>query len=130
MKASTTSRPVNPQPGDGLNALTEAWDQQREHDERYWEPELHRTQAEILLAQGAPAHVVEQHLQDALASAKSQGAVSLELRAAASLGRLWRDRGMGTEAHELLTALVCRVSEGLDTPDLVETRALLRQIVS
>ncbi|HEU5424310.1 MAG TPA: hypothetical protein VFU72_12265, partial [Nitrolancea sp.] len=118
------------QPGDGLNALTEAWDQQREHDERYWEPELHRTQAEILLAQGAPAHVVEQHLQDALASAKSQGAVSLELRAAASLGRLWRDRGMGTEAHELLTALVCRVSEGLDTPDLVETRALLRQIIS
>ena len=61
----------------------------------------------------------------ALEVARGQGARSLELRAAMSLGRLWMAQGRRDEAREMLAAIYGWFSEGLDTADLVEARVLL-----
>ena len=64
----------------------------------------------------------------ALDIAKTQRARSLELRAATSLARLWRDQGKRTEARDLLAPVYNWFTEGLDTPVLIEARALLEQL--
>ena len=51
-----------------------------------------------------------------------------ELRAATSLARLWRDQGRRQEAGDLLTPIYCGFSEGFDTPDLKEAKALLNEL--
>jgi predicted ATPase len=67
----------------------------------------------------------EQYLTDALAVARMQHAKSLELRAAMSLARLWRDQGKVREAHELLSPVYGWFTEGFDTLDLKDAKALL-----
>ena len=93
---------------------------------RWIEAELHRLHGELLLAQRtAETNEAEACFSRALAVAREQGAKMWELRAATSLARLWCDQGRRAAARELLAPLCARFTEGLDTPDLVEAKAIL-----
>ncbi len=80
----------------------------------------------MLLAQSPSNHgPAEGAFQKALAVAGAQQAKSLELRAAMSLARLWHDQGKTAEARDLLAPVYGRFTEGFDTADLKEAKALL-----
>ena len=70
----------------------------------------------------------EESLQQALEIARRQQARSWELRAAMSLSRLWQQQGKRTEAYELLAPIYGWFTEGFDTADLQEARALLEAL--
>jgi tetratricopeptide (TPR) repeat protein len=97
--------------------------------ERWFAAELHRHKGRLLLRQGH-AEVAEELYRKALAIAVEQEAKLWELRAAASLGRLWRDQGHRAEARDLLAAVYDWFSEGFGTPDLKEAKALLDSLGS
>jgi predicted ATPase len=114
---------------DGFQTLVEAHTLVEQHDERWWEAEVHRLRGVLLLQQALPRQEeAEAWLQQALTVARRQQAKSLELRAATSLARLWRHQGKGAEARELLGAIYGWFTEGFDTVDLQEARALLDQL--
>jgi predicted ATPase len=96
----------------------------------YYEAELYRLKGE-LLRQHTVSNVfqVEACLQQALDIACRQQAKSLELRAAMSLARLWQQQGKRTAARELLAPIYGWFSEGFETADLQEAKALLGQLV-
>ena len=71
------------------------------------------------------ATVAEDHFRQALDSARRQGALSWELRAATSLARLWNGQNRRTEALALLQPVYDRFTEGFDTADLKAAKALL-----
>ena len=73
----------------------------------------------------ADASQAEECFRQALAIAHRQQAKSLELRAATSLARLWQQQGKRTDAHQLLAEVYGWFTEGFDTADLQEARALL-----
>jgi predicted ATPase len=111
---------------EGLQALTEAHTLVEQHEERYWEAEIHRLRGIILLRQsGAPQAEAETWLQQALDVARRQEAKSLELRAAMSLACLWQQQGKQAEAYDLLAPIYGWFTEGFDTADLQEAKALL-----
>ena len=88
--------------------------------------EAYRLQGELLLRQARPdASQAAACFQQALAVARRQQAKSWELRAALSLSRLWQRQGKRTEARELLAPIYGWFTEGFDTADLQEARALL-----
>lgn len=93
--------------------------------EHTWEAEIHRIAGEILLAQGASAVVIENELQLAIEIAHRQNAKSFQLRATMTLARILSDQGRCTEAHDLLAHIYAWFTEGFDTPDLRDARALL-----
>ncbi len=93
--------------------------------EGHYEAELHRIQGELLRLAGDSAGEVEERLLAALALARRQGSVALELRSAVSLGRLWRDHGKKRQARELLETVYGRFDEGFDTADLKEAGELI-----
>jgi len=68
------------------------------------------------------------HFERALAIAREQQAKSWELRAATSMARLWRDQGKRQQAHDLLAPVYGWFTEGFDTVDLTEAKALLKQL--
>jgi predicted ATPase len=70
------------------------------------------------------------HFQRALAVAREQQAKSWELRAAMSMARLWRDQGKRTDARDLLAPVYGWFSEGFDTLDLKEAKALLDELAA
>jgi predicted ATPase len=122
------------QPEGGLAALEEALTLVEKTGERYYEAELHRQRGELLLLRAAksrPAqdsqeqHEAETCFQHALDVARQQQAKSLELRAAMSLGRLWQRQGKRVEARALLAEVYDWFTEGFDTADLQEAKALL-----
>jgi predicted ATPase len=116
-------------PEDGLQALAEAHTLMEQHEDRWWEAEVCRLQGVLLLHQtGTPQAEAEAWLQQALAVARRQEAKSLELRAAMSLSRLWQQQGKCTEARELLAPIYGWFTEGFDTADLQEARALLEEL--
>ena len=97
-----------------------------ESAERWWLPEVHRLRGGLALAKAADrAEEAEQWFQRALAEARAQQARSLELRAASSLARLWRDQGRRAQAHDLLAPVYGWFTEGFETADLKEAKALL-----
>jgi predicted ATPase len=111
----------------GQQLLVEAFAVVQRTGERYWEAELYRLQGE-LHRQGAERlqwEGIEAHLLRALEVARSQQAKSLELRAAMSLGRLWHEQGKRDGAHTLLFSVYHWFTEGFDTVDLQEAKALL-----
>src|SRR5207302_11019749 len=111
---------------DGLQALAEAHTLVEAHEERWWEAEVYRLRGILLLRQtGTPQEEAETWLQRALDVARRQEAKSLELRAAMSLSRLWQQQGKRQEAHDLLAPVYDWFSEGFDTADLIEAKALL-----
>jgi predicted ATPase len=112
---------------------------------RWWEAELHRLRGELLLqssVQSPESSVVTHHaarrmpraaeaearFQQALDIAHRQQAKSLELRAAMSLSRLWHQQGRRAEAYELLAPIYGWFTEGFDTADLQEAKALLEEL--
>jgi predicted ATPase len=113
-------------PEDGLQALAEAHTLVEQHEERSWETEICRLRGVLLLRQPAvPQAEAEVWLQRALDVARRQEARSLELRVAMSLARLWQQQGKRQEAHRLLVEIYGWFTEGFDTPDLMEAKALL-----
>ena len=113
-------------PTDGLQALAEAHTLVEQHEERWWEAEVCRLRGVLLLRQtGTSQGEAETWLQQALDIARRQEAKALELRAAMSLARLWREQGKRAEAHELLAPIYGWFTEGFDTADLQEAKALL-----
>jgi predicted ATPase len=95
--------------------------------ERYWEAELYRLQGELLLKQTVSyAAQAETCFLQALDVARRQQARSLELRAAMSLSRLWQRQGKCHEARQVLAESYDWFTEGFDTLDLQEARALLK----
>ena len=113
-------------PEEALDVLTEAIALVEKTEERYLEAELHRLRGEMLLAHapGDP-RPAEQAFQKGLAVARAQGARSLELRVAMSLARLWQVESKTTKARDLLAPVYNWFTEGLDTPDLKDAKALL-----
>ena len=95
--------------------------------EQWCEPELYRTKGEVVLRSGDIA-AAEADFERALAVARAQQAKSWELRAAMSMARLWRDRGKRVEARDLLAPVYGWFTEGFDTHDLKDAKALLDQL--
>jgi predicted ATPase len=94
--------------------------------ERWFEAEAHRTAGEIALMAPEPDLAKAQaYFERALAIAREQQAKSWELRAAMSMARLWRDQGKQQQAHDLLVPVYGWFTEGFDTLDLKEAKALL-----
>jgi class 3 adenylate cyclase/tetratricopeptide (TPR) repeat protein len=96
--------------------------------ERLWEAEIHRTAGEITLLSESDAAKAEACFERALAVTRKQGAKSLEIRAAMSMARLRRDQGKRQQAHDLLAPIFGWFTEGFDTLDLKDAKALLEQL--
>jgi predicted ATPase len=113
----------------GLRLLAEALATTHQQGSHLWEPELYRVKGELLLRQRAPdAPEAESCFREALDIARCQQARSLELRAAISLSRLWQRQGKGVEARQLLAPIYGWFTEGFDTADLREAKALLEAL--
>jgi class 3 adenylate cyclase/predicted ATPase len=114
---------------EGLTLLAEALAQAHHTGEAWMEAELHRLKGELLLALSTDHQAeAEGCLRQALAVASRQQAKMLELRVATSLGRLWQQQGKHAEARKLLASIYGWFTEGFDTADLQEARALLEAL--
>lgn len=120
---------------EGLALLTEAQKLADDNDEHWWEAELFRLKGELTLKQSAAEcpepqsrEEAEKSLQQAIEIAWRQNAKSLHLRAAVSLSRLWQTQGKGAEAYLLLAEVYGWFTEGFDTEDLQEAKALLMEV--
>jgi class 3 adenylate cyclase/tetratricopeptide (TPR) repeat protein len=98
------------------------------NSERFFEAELYRLKARALLMRGAPNAEVEALLDQALRTAHTQQARSLELRAATDLARLWMNQGKRAEARDVLSSIYGRFTEGFETLDLKEAKGTLVQL--
>jgi predicted ATPase len=112
----------------GLRVIAEAKDLVARDDEHMWEAELKRLEGELGRVQGISAVDIQACFEQALEVARCQSAKSFELRAAMSLARLWRDQGKVQQARELLAPVYGWFTEGFDTRDLKEARALLGEL--
>ena len=106
----------NFQPDDARRCIDDAIDKVERSKEKWCEAEVHRIAGEIALKSLAPSR--------ALAVARQQRAKSWELRAAMSMARLWRDQGKRQQACDLLAPVYGWFTEGFDTLDLKEAKAL------
>jgi predicted ATPase len=114
---------------EGLGALHDALEAMPTTEERMYEAELHRLRGKLLLQQSvAPQREAEASLQQALTIARRQQAKSLELRAAMSLSRLWQQQGKYQDAYDLLAPVYGWFTEGFDTADLKDAKALLDEL--
>jgi predicted ATPase len=110
----------------GLTVLTEALTVVDKTGARFYEPELYRLKGELLLQQASANQAeAETCFHHALEIARNQQAKSFELRTATSLARLWQYQGKRQEAHDLLAPVYHWFTEGCDTADLQEAKALL-----
>jgi class 3 adenylate cyclase/predicted ATPase len=114
---------------DAWRCIDEAVTLMETKGERWFEPEVLRLAGEVALKSPEPhAAKAEEYFDCALAVARDQQAKSWELRAATSLARLWRDQNKRTQAHDLLAPVYGGFTEGFDTLDLKEAKALLEQL--
>ena len=116
------------EPDDGLAAIDEALAESRATNERWWDAELHRLRGELLLARGSDNEEVDLALLRANEIAEAQQAKSLELRAAMSLARHWRNHGRAEDAQRLLSDVYAWFTEGFETSDLQAAQALLSEL--
>jgi predicted ATPase len=114
---------------EGLGVLAEALTVVDKSGERFWEAELYRLKGELLLVL-SPDNKAEAEtcFRQALATTRHQQAKSLELRVAMSLSRLWQHQGKRDEARQLLEEVYGWFTEGFDTADLQEAKALLEEL--
>jgi predicted ATPase len=116
------------QPEVGLDLLAETLPLTDQVGERCWAAELYRLKGELLLQAVADARQAEACFHLALDVARRQQARAWELRAAMSLSRLWQQQGKGEEARDLLSPLYGWFTEGFETVDLQEAKALLEEL--
>jgi predicted ATPase/class 3 adenylate cyclase len=93
-----------------------------------WDADLQRVDGELLLATGGVADEAAAYYHRALTIAGEQGARSLELRAATSLARFWRAQGKRGDARDCLASVYASFTEGFDTRDLQDAKALLEEL--
>jgi predicted ATPase len=97
--------------------------------ERWYDPELYRLKGELLLQQSSDNQAeAEDCFHHALDLARNQQAKSFELRTATSLARLWQQQGKRQEAYDLLAPVYYWFTEGFDTADLKDAKALLDEL--
>jgi predicted ATPase len=103
--------------------------------ERFYEAELYRLKGELTLQskvlgpQSKGEEEAEECFHRAIAIAQKQRAKSLELRATVSLAQLWHPQGKHHEAHRVLSEIYRWFTEGFDTKDLQEAKAVLAELV-
>jgi predicted ATPase len=110
-----------------VEALAKARNLIEAGSERWWEAEIHRLMGGLQLSQGNIGES-ESCFEEALRIARRQQAKSLELRAAITLARLWGEQGRRDKARDLLAPVYGWFTEGFDTLDLKEAKALLEQL--
>jgi predicted ATPase len=110
---------------EALRHLDEAQELIERTEIRFCEPELHRLRAGTLSARGASDAEVEACFEEAIRIARGQSAKFWELRAASNWARFCRERQRHAQARQLLSEVYNSFTEGFDTPDLQEARALL-----
>ena len=117
------------QEGEALQLLEEALQATEQIEERWFEAELHRLKGVLLAGEsGESREGAEFCLQHALTVARSQDARLLELRAATSLARFWRDQDRCDQAYALLSPIYGWFTEGFTTPDLQDAKVLLDEL--
>jgi len=131
------------QPEEGLKTLAEALDLVQKTGERRWEAELYRLKGELTLQKlpvassqlsvtnpqsPIPNPQTEACFRKAIEIARHQQAKSLELQAVMSLSRLWQQQGKKEEARKMLAEIYSWFTEGFDTKDLQEAKALLEEL--
>jgi predicted ATPase len=116
-------------PDEGRLLLGEALDNMSRTEQRFWESEVYRLQGECLFALPVPdTSKAESCFQRAISIAQNQSAKSWELRAATSLAKLWQGQGKRQEAYDLLDPVYSWFTEGFDTADLIDAKALLDEL--
>ncbi len=111
---------------EGLDAVAEAERLLTTTEEIRWAPEVYRMRGRLLLARSpAERPAAESSLAAAVAEARAQGAVSLELRAATDLARLYLSDQRSIQGRDLLGPLLARIAEGSGLPDLDDARQVL-----
>jgi predicted ATPase len=115
---------------EGLEGITEALAIASQTKEQWYVAPLHQLKAKILLRVHGPIEAGETELQVAMRVARQQAAKGWELRASMSLARLWRDQGKVQQARELLAPVYGWFTEGFDTRDLKEAKALLQELAA
>jgi predicted ATPase len=113
---------------DARNALASAFRAAKGNSEHFLLAELHRFDGELHLASTESADKAAECFQKALDDARGRRAGLLELRAAASLSKLWQSQGKKKEAHDLLAPVYNWFTEGFDTKDLKDAKALLDEL--
>jgi predicted ATPase len=114
---------------DAWRCIDEALTAIRTTKETWFEAEVNRIAGEIALKSPGPdTEKAERYFDRALAGARQQQAKWWELRAAISMARLWRDQGKPQQARELLAPIYGWFTEGFDTLDLKEAKALLNEL--
>jgi TolB-like protein/Tfp pilus assembly protein PilF len=113
---------------EGLSLLAEALAFAEQSGERFFEAEIYRLRGELLLKSEAPQAEVEECFHQAIKAAQRQQAKSLELRGVTSLARLWQKHGKHEEARRMLAEIYGWFTEGFDTADLQEAKALLDEL--
>ncbi len=114
--------------GEALSEVDQALAYAEESGNVYWSAHLLKLKGDFLQAQAAPDQEVEWWYQQAIDTAQSQRARSLELRATTSLCRLWLRQGRTPDAHQRLADIYGWFTEGFDTRDLKEAKALLEEL--
>ena len=116
---------------EGPAALDDALGKAAVSGERGWDAEIHRLRGELAgrLSHPDPAKA-EDSFRTALATAREQGTRGYELRAATSLARLWREQDRRAEARELLAPVYGWFTEGFDTADLKDAKALPEELAA
>jgi predicted ATPase len=119
------------QPDDARRCIDDAIDKVERSKEKWCEAEVHRIAGEIALKSlASDTEKAEKYFEHALSIARAQQAKSWELRAAMSMARLWRDQGKPQQARELLAPVYGWFTEGFDTLDLKEAKALLEELAA
>jgi predicted ATPase len=116
------------QTDEAAKVLAEALELVENTGQRYQEARLHRLKGELLLMRDGACDQAEQSFRTAIRIAQSQSAKSLELLAMTSLARLLRDTGRRDEARAMLAEIYGWFTEGFDTADLKDAKALLDQL--
>jgi predicted ATPase len=116
---------------DALRCIDDALDKVERSKEKWCEAEVHRIAGEIARKSlASDTEKAENYFEHALSVARAQQAKSWELRAAMSMARLWRDQGKPQQAHDLLAPVYGWFTEGFDTLDLKEAKALLDELAT
>jgi len=113
---------------DGLATIEESLALMEKTGQRYFDAELHRIKGELLRMKDRDESEVESLFERAIDVARKQKAKSLELRATMSLARLWQKQGKEKEAHKRLAEIYNWFTEGFDTQDLKDAKALIEEL--